>query len=196
MGFWQCILISAGLSLDVFAFFLYKGAMVSRVNKAEVAKTTALFTGFQVGMMLVGCMITRIPAIKERYRSVSWMWTFLAAITFFTLGTIMIIKSIKRRKRKIEEKKQDTFNYSVILFWAFITSIDALIAGVGFGFMGLQLMGVTIVMAAITAAASIAGFAAGFWLGCGPMNTMITVGGCLVIIGGVDLFIKYLSFVL
>lgn len=195
MGLWQTIVIVIGLSLDVFAYCLYKGAMISEVRKGEITKVVSIFTGFQVGMMVVGTLVTQIPAFKEKYLHANRLWTFLAAITFFALGIVMLVKSAKKRHRKIEEKKQDSFNYHVILFWAFLTSIDALIAGVGFGFMGLKLLGTLVIMAIFTAACSVAGFAAGYWLGCGPMNKFVAIGGCMVLVGGVDLLVNYLTYI-
>lgn len=195
MGLWQTIVIVIGLSLDVFAYCLYKGAMISEVRKGEITKVVSLFTGFQVGMMVIGTMITQIPALKEKYLSANRIWTFLAAVTFFALGIVMLVKAAKKRHRIIVEKKQDQFNYHVIIFWAFITSIDALIAGVGFGFMGLKLLGSLLIMAVFTAACAIAGFASGYWLGCGPMNKFVAIGGCMVLVGGVDLLVNYLTYI-
>ena len=195
MSIWQTIIIITGLTLDVFAYCLYKGAMISEVHKGQITKVVSIFTGFQVGMMVIGTLITRVPAIREKYISANRLWTLLAAVTFFALGTVMIIKSARRRGKKIEEQKQDGFNFHIIVFWAFLTSIDALIAGIGFGFMGLRLLGTLAIMAIITAAGAIAGFTAGYWLGCSPMNKFITIGGCLVLFGGTNLLVNYLTYI-
>ena len=194
MAVWQMVVISIGLSLDVFAWCLYKGAMISEVNIPAFTKVVSLFTGFQMGMMVVGNLITRIPAIHDSYQSASLIWTFLAAVTFFFLGIYMIVKSQQRKKhRKIEEQKQDTYNYRMILFWCFMTSIDALIAGIGFGFMGVQLLFIALIIAVISAASAVVGLFCGYRLGCGPMNTCVTIGGCLVLIGAVNLLASYIG---
>ncbi len=195
MSLWQIIIIIVGLSLDVFAYCLYKGAMISEVRKGQITKVVSLFTGFQVGMMVLGTLITSVPAIRGRYLSANRLWTLLAAVTFFALGTGMIVKSARRRGRKIEEQKQDGFNFHIIVFWAFLTSIDGLIAGLGFGFMGLRLLGTLALTAIITAASAIVGFTAGYWLGCSPMNKFITIGGCLVLVGGTNLLVNYLTYI-
>ena len=193
MGMWQMIVISVGLSLDVFAWCLYKGAMISEVNVPEFAKMVGLFTAFQMGMMVVGNLVTRIPVIHDSYQSASLIWTFLAAVTFLFLGVYMIVKSQRKKHRKIEEKKQDTYNYRMIVFWCFMTSIDALIAGVGFGFLGVRLLLVALFIAVITAASAVVGLCCGYRLGCGPMNTCVTIGGCLVLIGAVNLLVNYIG---
>lgn len=193
MGFWQAIVVSIGLSLDVFAYCLYKGAMISEIRVGCFARMAAIFTGFQMGMMIVGCAITRIPAITQIYRSASLVWEILAAIAFFVIGVGMILRSLRKRHEKIEERKQDQYNYRVIVFWAFITSIDSLIAGIGFGFLGFRLLAVTLLIGIVTAASAIAGLLCGYRLGCGPRNWLITIGGCIVLIGGVDVLINYFS---
>ena len=195
MELWQTLIIVIGLSLDVFAYCLYKGAMISEVKKASITKAVSLFTGFQVGMMVVGTMITHIPVFQNLYLSANRLWSCLAAFAFFAIGITMVVKSARRSKKKIEEQKQDVFNWKVILLWAFVTSIDALIAGVGFGFMGLRLLATLAIMAIITALSSIAGFAAGYWLGCGTMNKFVLIGGCMVLFGGADLLVNYLTYI-
>lgn len=193
MGLWQTNLIAVGLSLDVFAYCLYKGAMVSEINKKEFVKMILIFTGFQTGMLLVGNLITWIPAIHKIYASANRIWMVVAALMFFGLGIMMIIKSFTKRKNKISERKEDTYDYRVIVLWAFITSLDALIAGVGFGFLGLGLIGAALVLASITALSAVVGMFCGYRLGCGPMNKFVTVGGCLVLIGGADILVKYFT---
>lgn len=193
MGLWQLIVISTGLSLDVFAYCLYKGAMISAFHKLDNLKMIALFTGFQTGMMIAGSALTQIKILPESYQSAGRIWTLLAAIAFFSIGIHMIVKAVRKRKNRIVEKKQDDYNYRIILFWAFLTSIDALIAGIGCGFMGMQFVLTALVITLITAASGTVGLICGYRLGCGPMNKFVAVGGCLVLVGGVDLLIHYLS---
>ena len=193
MGLWQTNLIAIGLSLDVFAYCLYKGAMVSEINKKEFVKMVLIFTGFQAGMLIIGNVITWIPAIHKAYASANLIWMFFASLMFFGLGILMIVKSFTKRKKKISERKEDTYDDRVIVLWAFITSLDALIAGVGFGFLGLGIIGAAILVAAITALSAVVGMLCGYRLGCGPMNKFVTVGGCLVLIGGADLLVNYLT---
>lgn len=193
MALWQILLISIGLSLDVFAYCLYKGAMISMVDIPNLTKMTAIFTGFQAGMMVVGCGITRIPAMARSYRPFGKFWSFFAVSLFFLIGVIMIVKALTKQKKKIEEKKQDEYNFKLIVFWAFLTSIDALIAGIGFGFLGLRLIGMVLLIAVITAASAIAGLVCGYRLGCGPMNRLVALGGCMVIVGAVDLLVNCIA---
>ncbi len=193
MALWQTNLIAVGLSLDVFAYCLYKGAMVSEINKAELTKMVLLFTAFQTLMLVAGNAVTWIPAIHNSYGQANRLWKFLASLMFFGIGVIMILKSFSRRKKKIREQKEDIYNYHLITLWAFITSVDALIAGIGFSFLGIGLIAAALFVAIFTAGAAVLGFFCGYRLGCGPMNKFVTVGGCLVLIGGIDLFANYVT---
>lgn len=193
LGIWQIILISSGLSLDVFAYCLYRGAMVSELNKGGLAKMCGIFVVYQMGALALGRLITMIPVIERSYQTARVLWRFVAAVMFLGLGIYMIIKAVRRsRTLKIVEKKQDRYILRVLVMWALITSVDALIAGMGFGVLGIGFLVSFIVIGIVTFLNVIIGFFAGYMLGCGPMNKMVMIGGCLVLIGGVDVFISFM----
>lgn len=191
MGIFEIILISIGLSLDVFAYCLYKGAMVSELNSVNIAKICSLFTGFQVVALLIGNAFTFFLPLYETYRRANRMWNIVAAIAFFGLGISMMLKAANRSQHRIFEKKSDDFNYRVFLMWALLTSVDALIAGIGFGFLGMRLIGTAVVVGIVTLLNVLIGFFCGYRLGCGPMNKLVAIGGGIVIIGGIDVLVHY-----
>ena len=192
MSIWEVTLIAFGLALDVFAYCLYRGAMVSEIRKLDVFKLVGIFTGFQMAALALGNVITLIPKIRAAYRSVSSLWLILAAVTFFCLGIYMVIKAVRRRGHVVRESREDSLDLKVVCAWAVLTSLDALIAGIGFGFLGIRLIGTVLVVGILTVICVLAGLLFGYWLGCGPMNKFITLGGCIVMIGGVDILIHYL----
>lgn len=191
MGIIEIILISIGLSLDVFAYCLYKGAMVSELDSVNIARICSLFTGFQVVAFLIGNAFTLIPSIFEAYQKANRMWMIVSAVAFFTLGIGMMLKAANRSQHRIFEKKSDTYNYRVFLMWALLTSVDALIAGIGFGFLGMRLIGTTVVVGIVTLLNVLVGFMCGYRLGCGPMNKLVAIGGGIVIVGGIDVLVHY-----
>ena len=166
MGLLEIILIAVGLSLDVFAYSLDRGAMVSSVQKADTAKMCGIFAGCETGALFVGVMITYIPAIRGFYENASRIWMILAAVTFLALGVYMIIRGIHKGRSPIVEHKADRMNPRVVFMWALITSLDALVAGIGFGFLDLRLLGLLVVMAIATVLSVLAGLALGYRLGC------------------------------
>ena len=85
-GIWQTNLIAVGLTLDVFAYCLYKGAMVSEIRKKELLKMVLLFTAFQTGMLVIGNAFTWIPAIHSSFAHAGRIWKLVAVVVFFCLG--------------------------------------------------------------------------------------------------------------
>lgn len=189
---WEIILISVGLSLDVFAYCLWKGAMISELKRISIIKMTALFTAFQMGALLLGNAITQIPAIHIHVEQANKIWILLAACIFLGIGAYMIVKSFTKKKEVITEQKEDSYNFRIIVVWALITSIDSFLAGISFGFLTVSLLATVLLTGITTAGAALGGIFAGYRLGCGPKNKMITIGGCIVIVGGVDVLTHFL----
>ena len=195
MEYIRILLVGIGLSLDVFAYCLYRGAVISEIRRGDLAKIIGMFTVFQVGMLAIGSCLTRIPAIEVRYRSVNQLWVGLASAAFILLGILMILKAYRRRHIHPEEKKNDTLNIHALLFWCLLTSVDALIAGIGFGLLGFKLLLCLLLLAAITVLSVIVGIVCGYRMGCGPMNKFVLIGGLLVMIGGIDVLVRFLAVV-
>jgi len=192
VALWEIILIATGLSLDVFAFALWRGALHPTLEKKPVGSMVLIFTGFQMGAMLLGNLITFIPYFAAHMESARLTWVLAAALIFFGIGIYMVIRGLhKNRTEVIEERKEDTFNYRLMVFWAALTSIDALLAGISFGFLSVTLFEALIVTGIATAAACFCGVVAGYRLGCSPKNKLITIGGAVVIIGAIDILTHY-----
>ena len=188
----EICIIAVGLSLDVFAYSLYKGAMLSKLKKATMVKLILIFTIWQMGSILLGNLFTLIPAFGEIATRTEEIWKFVSAFIFFIIGIVMILRSAK--KEKIEEKREDGFQIKEVLIWACITSIDAFLAGIGFGFLQVELWTAIIILGVITAICTILGALAGYWLGCQSKNKIVIVGGCILLLGGVELLVRTIIF--
>ena len=192
MALWEIFLIAAGLSLDVFAFALWRGAMHPTLDRLDVLKMLLIFTAFQAGAMLAGNLITFIPFFRENIRRANMSWVVAAAMIFFGLGTYMVVKGLHKNKTEIiEEHKEETFDYRLIRFWALLTSIDSLLAGISFGFLSVELFAAVIMTAITTAVACLLGLILGYRLGCTPKNKLISIGGAVVIVGAIDILTHY-----
>ena len=192
MSLFEILLISIGLSLDVFAYCLYRGAMISRFDRNNVIKTCALFVGFQMGMMVLGSLVRLIPAIAEYYEKAESFWMLVTALIFFGLGAYMLIRAFRSRNQKIDERREDRFNLRQILLWCVITSVDSLIAGIGFGIMSVSYLAMLLVIGIAAALAVLCGMYMGYRVGCYAKNVFLTLGGCIVVAGGADIIIRYL----
>lgn len=191
MEVFEILMISVGLSLDVFAYALYKGAMMPEIRKSSLVKICTIFTVWQMASLLLGNMIANIPLIKAPAGRAAVHWRILSVIIFVGLGLYMIVKAGKQKV--IIERKDETLGAKQIAVWACITSVDAFLAGIGFGFLQTDFFFTTVSVGIVTALSVIAGVYAGYWLGCQSKNKVVTLGGCILLIGGIELLIRGIS---
>lgn len=191
INLWEVFLISSGLALDVFAYSLWRGAMLAELKKKDVIKMTLIFTGFQVGSILLGSLVMFFPISEKTRDSFKSLWVIVAALIFFGIGVYMIIRALKKRNEVLYEKREGSINYRMVLFWAAMTSLDGLLAGISFAFLPVPLIMLSAVTLITTVCAVLFGLMAGYWLGCKVKNYLVLVGGLVVILGGVDVLSHY-----
>ena len=101
MILFEILMISIGLSLDVFAYALYKGAMKPEIRKSALIKISCVFTVWQMASLLLGNMITNIPLLKASAEKAAAHWKYISVLIFACLGMYMILKG-KRPQTIIE----------------------------------------------------------------------------------------------
>lgn len=193
MKWYEILMVSIGLSLDVFAYAMYKGAMVSRVDGKKVSKMTAIFATWQIGAMLVGSLIAEIPVISRHLLVAESLYVVLAALIFFAVGVIMLVKATEKGKKIVLEHRADEFPMKQLCAWAAITSIDSLMAGVSFGFMNAALPVFILQLICVTIVVVIAGIWIGYRLGCRMRVNAVRIGGCILLVAGVEVLARYFA---
>ena len=123
MTWYEVFIISIGLSLDVFAYAMYKGAMISRLEAKKITKMAVVFALWQAVAMAVGSLISEIPVIEEHYQRTEKLYDVLSALILFAVGLIMIIRALKGKV--ITERREDNFYMKQLCIWAAITSLDS-----------------------------------------------------------------------
>ncbi len=188
---WEVILISSGLALDVFAYSLWRGATVAKLYKRDVLKMMLIFTGFQTGSIVLGRVIMHF-SLSQKYReSMNQLWIIAAALIFFAIGIYMIIRALLKRKEVLLERGEGAINYRTVLFWAAMTSLDGILAGISFGILPVPILMLCIVTLVATLIAVFLGLMIGYWMGGTIKNYMVLVGGLVLILGGVDVLSHY-----
>ena len=116
MSLLEIILISIGLTMDVFAYALLKGAMMSEIRKKNLLKICSIFTFWQVISMILGNLLTNIPFTAKLGMDVGHDSNAFSVLIFLGLGIYMIVKAIK--EKPVEEKKDDIISAKQIIVWA------------------------------------------------------------------------------
>lgn len=192
MSLLEIILISIGLTMDVFAYALLKGAMMSEIRKKNLLKICSIFTLWQVISMILGNLLTNIPFTAKLGMDVGHNSNTFSVLIFLGLGIYMIVKAIK--EKPVEEKKEDVISIRQIVIWACITSIDSFIAGIGFGFLETDFLLLVLVIGIVTLVLVIIGMYIGYWMGCQFRRTAVTIGGCILLFGALELVIRTLYY--
>lgn len=190
MSLLEIILISIGLTMDVFAYALSKGAMMSEIRKKNLLKICSIFTFWQVISMILGNLLTNIPFTAKLGMDVGHDSNTFSVLIFLGLGIYMIVKAIK--EKPVEEKKDEIISAKQIVVWACITSIDAFIAGIGFGFLETDFLLLVFIIGITTISMVIIGMYIGYWMGCQFRRTAVTIGGCILLFGAVEFIIRTL----
>lgn len=133
----QIILLGISLSMDAFSVALTDGLTYIDINKKRSFFIAGVFGFFQALMPLIGFFLVEFTeriagdiAGKEAGRIASIIVVWLAFALLLLIGTKMLIESIIEMKKEKAEKKERHFSFKEIIFYGFITAIDALAAGV------------------------------------------------------------------
>ena len=190
MDIWEVLLIAIGLSIDVFVVTAYMGAGFSKINKKNLCCLCLLFSGMQFFAMAIGNLITLIPMFwkdhSERYTD---RWELFSVLIFAGLGIYMLVKGI--REETVLEKRCDTINWKATAGLSVVTSIDALLAGVGIGILDTQVIVEELLMFPVTVIQVSFGVYIGYMLGLQHNKKAYWVGGALLFLAAVDIVIHF-----
>lgn len=130
MSFFKIFLIAVALSFDAMAVAAANGAHHHRMSIIKALRIAIFFGFFQFFMPLVGWVIgTGLEQIISKYDH------WVAFILLFILGLKMVLESLK----PVDEVKIDIQNYKILLLLSVATSIDALIVGMTFALLPVNI---------------------------------------------------------
>ena len=182
MSLIEILIISIGLSLDVYAVVVCQGAVLLKIEKTKLLKMSLFFCAWQVVAVSIGHTVTLIPYLTDIAKNVSYVGEFISVIIFTVIGVYMLYKAWKNEG--ILERLSDA---------AFFTSLDALFAGMGFGLLKARFYIVALSILIITAVMVILGLYTGMRLGYEQKTKAYGIGGILLLISAIDVVLKYLA---
>ena len=182
------LLISIGLSLDVYAVTTVEGAMLARVEKKKLAIMVLIFCLWQFVSVMAGSLITLIPFFDETASGLTALWTIFSTVIFFALSAFMFYKCWRREP--IQESVKE-ISYKNVCVTAIIVSLDAFFAGIGMGFLGAQILVVGLMLEIITVLCVIGGVYTGYRLGYEQKTKVLFVGACVLLAASIDVVIRY-----
>ena len=185
MFFLNAGLFGVGLAMDAFSVSMANGLAEPGMKKRKAFGIAVVFGVFQTIMPLIGWLYvhTVFEAFESFRRFIPWI--ALALLGF--LGGKMLVEGI----RGTDAPQAAALGIGALLVQGIATSIDAL--SVGFTIAELDLVRAlveSLIIGAVTFAICIAGVYIGRKLGTRIAGKATVVGGVILILIGIEIFIK------
>jgi len=178
------VLIAVGLAMDAFAVSIAKGIVIKHQRQKTALLLASFFGGFQMLMPVIGWLAgTSLETV------IAGIDHWLAFGLLLLIGSKMIYDSI----RKEDGENEQSLRFHSLMVLAVATSIDALMIGLSFAFLQIQILLPILVIGLITFFLSLTGFFFGCGLGRIFGNKIKIVGGLILLAIGMRILLEHLS---
>ncbi len=180
------VLLGAGLAMDAFSVSLTNGLNEPDMKRGRMCGIAGVFAGFQALMPMLGwiCVRTVVQYFVMFEKFIPW----LALVLLVYIGGKMLIDGIRK---KDSEEKEEGIGAGALFLQGVATSIDAL--SVGFtiaGYGWIRALSSALIIAGVTFIICMAGLMIGKKFGTRLSDRAQILGGVILIVIGVEIFIK------
>ena len=189
--FLNSIFLGFGLALDAFSVSVADAMANPDMKKSRKISIAFTFAFFQMLMPLSGWFCVR--TIADKFSLFQKAIPYIAFILLAYIGLKMVIES-----RKGEEEKDEgaaVLTFATLMVQGIATSIDALSVGFAIAdYPSLEALTSTLIIGATTFIICIFGLEVGKKVGKAFSDKATLFGGCILIIIGLEIFIKGVFF--
>jgi len=182
----EVLLIALGLSMDCFAVSVTFGT-TRKMQWKDLLRMSLFFGIFQGMMTFSGWLLG--DTLKQFIESVDH-WIAFSILSF--IGIRMITESFKHEKDK---KQTDIRDIKVLLSLSVATSIDALMTGVSFGFIHVDILTTIILITVVSFLVTIIGGKLGEKSAIIPAKKAELIGGLVLILIGTKILLEHLGLI-
>ncbi len=185
MGIISIILIAFGLTFDTFAVSISTGLIVSNIRFWQGVRVALILAIFQAAMPVLGWL--------SAYYIKDYIINFdhwIASGLLFIIGLKMIKEALS--KDEVNEL-HDPLKLKVVIAMAIATSIDALIIGVSFGFLNVNMSLATFIIGFLTFLVAMIGMLLGKHAGNFLGKKVEVLGGVILILIGIKILFEHLQ---
>lgn len=187
MGFLELVFLSVGLAMDAFAVSICKGLSVKKMQVKHMFICGAWFGIFQILMPLIGYFAGyQFKDLIQEYDH------WVAFILLVLIGGNMIREALKNEED--ENETNADFGFKTMILLAIATSIDALIIGITFAFMNVNIVLALTLIGAITFILSAIGVKIGNVFGARYRSKAELAGGIVLILLAIKIILEHLGF--
>lgn len=180
------ILLGVGLAMDAFSVSLANGLHDNKMKVNRMCIIAGVYAFFQFLMPMIGwiCVHTIVRTFQAFEKFIPW----IALILLVYIGGNMLKESITGKQEVEQEEK---LGIGTLIVQGIATSIDALSVGFAISDYGLFMAFVcAVIIGLVTFAICIAGLIIGKKFGTRFANKAGILGGCILILIGLEIFLK------
>ncbi len=190
MNWIETLVVTVGLSLDIFAAVECQGALVASVRKRHLVLICAVLSVWQMAALYLGSFLAGLLCRYDLKDTRLVTGRIIASAIFICLGLRMIFKAWKNDS--VVERRIEKFSIEVFLKMAAITSIYTLLTGIAFGFLKVDVFLMLAMIVLFTVLVVILGVYTGYRFGFEQKTKAYLAGGGLLVIGGIDVIVRYM----
>lgn len=178
------LFVALGLAMDAFAVSIAYGTRTRDLKTNGALKMAVSFGLFQAFMPLLGWATgTGLSGFVSGIDH----WVAFGLLGF--IGGKMIIES---RRMRLSEEKPKNLKVTALLMLSIATSIDALVVGLSFSFLRMEIATPVLIIGIVTFLLSFIGISFGSKLGHLFENKIEVAGGIVLIIIGTKILVEHL----
>ena len=185
MLFIELLIIALGLGMDSFSVSICKGLSLKKIKIETYLKVGVIFAIFQGLMPVFGFLLGQ--TFKEIISSVDH---WLAFILLGIIGVNMIREAFTKN-----EEINDKLDFKNLSILGIATSIDALIIGITFAIMNVNILIASLIIFIVTFIMSIIGLKIGNIFGCKFEKKAEFLGGVILILIGIKILLEHLNII-
>lgn len=181
------LFLAIGLAMDAFAVSITNGLCYPKLKTKHALLDGLTFGIFQAVMPLLGFFIGRTFS-----SAINFLDHWIALILLAFIGGNMIREAVNEMRHPEESCSKAAFNFKRLMLQGVATSIDALAVGVSFAVMNVDILSACILIGIITFLFSFIGIFIGKKFGGLLKEKAEIIGGCILIIIGLKIFIEHM----
>jgi len=185
MFFVNSAMLGVGLAMDAFSVSLANGLNEPKMRKRRMTMIAGVFAGFQALMPFIGwvCVHTVVQYFKVFESFIPW----IALVLLCFIGGKMLKEGIENKEEEVEKAE---VGMKALMVQGIATSIDALSVGFTIAEYGLLMaIAAALIIGVLTFFICFGGLALGKKFGTVFANKATIVGGVILIVIGLEIFI-------
>ena len=185
MFFVNSAMLGVGLAMDAFSVSLANGLNEPKMRKRRMTMIAGVFAGFQALMPFIGwvCVHTVVQYFKVFESFIPW----IALVLLCFIGGKMLKEGIENKEEEVEKAE---VGMKALMVQGIATSIDALSVGFTIAEYGLLMAVVAaLIIGVLTFFICFGGLALGKKFGTVFANKATIMGGVILIVIGLEIFI-------